>query len=455
MLLNPNNPRFNPVEYQSETITAMIEDQQDKLAVLARHIITHGLNPSALILVQPYNNQWLVREGNRRMTALKLVNEPSLIPSNNSKLKKDFQQLNLIVDHDLLQNIPCVILEDEKDINEWVRLKHTGQNDGAGTVSWDGQQTSRFRTFVEGKADMRLAFLDYLRILPTLPGDLKANLQNIKKTNFDRLMGDPDVRNFLGIEIIDGELRIIGTINDFLMLVLYDLAYDNISVGKIYYKENRKDYLESLKQRITQKTSDNETSEYQSNSTPPDNKTSGTNNGFESDFTKSNSSSTNSSNATSSNGQAKKNPSYPINRKTLVPSIHKLSIGHPRILKIFNELKTITIDDYPNAVSVLFRTFIELSADYYLAKYKLSGNKLNTDSKLSYKINSIATYMEENNIMNNHQLRAIRQMSSSETQNQSIKTFHSYVHNKDVTPTNADLKSAWDDIWPFIEKIWG
>jgi len=92
LLLNPSNPRFNPVEHQSEAIDAMIRDQQDKLVVLARHISLYGLNPSDLILVKPYKKQWVVREGNRRVTALKLVNEPSLIPSDFPKLKKEFQQ---------------------------------------------------------------------------------------------------------------------------------------------------------------------------------------------------------------------------------------------------------------------------------------------------------------------------------------------------------------------------
>jgi len=26
--------------------------------------------------------------------------------------------------------------------------------------------------------------------------------------------------------------------------------------------------------------------------------------------------------------------------------------------------------------------------------------------------------------------------------------------NKDHTPSATDLKSAWDDLWPFIENIW-
>ena len=130
LLLNPSNPRFNPVQHQKETILSMIEDQQNKLVTLAEHILENGLNPTDIILVCPHQNQWLVLEGNRRVTALKLVNEPDLVPAQFAKLKRDFQKLNAILDNSILESIPCVIIEDKDVANEWIRLKHTGENDG-------------------------------------------------------------------------------------------------------------------------------------------------------------------------------------------------------------------------------------------------------------------------------------------------------------------------------------
>lgn len=460
LLLNPSNPRYNPVEHQSEAIEAMIQDQRDKLVVLAKHVALYGLNPSDLIIVKPYKKQWIVYEGNRRVTALKLVNEPSLVSSDFPKIKKDFQTLNLSFDKTLLENIPCVILDDEDEINEWVRLKHTGQNEGSGTVSWDGQQTSRFRALAEGKPDMRLLFLDELRFVKTIPQCIKDKLGNIKKTNFDRLVGDPDIRNILGIEIIDNKIQLVNGVNNFLLAVLNDLVNDNLSVGTIYLKKDRLEYIESLKKRIEEENSTpditNDIADYSSENVRP---YYGNDTLTHQDCPKESSgSATNGTNDAPKNykndGQKKKQ-SYYINRKTLVPSPHKLTITHARILKIFNELKSISVDDYPNAVAVLFRVFIELSVDCFITTKGLINSKLNVDSKLSQKIDAVATYLESNNFMNKHELRAIRQMTAGENQTQSIRTFHSYVHNKDVTPSSGDLKSAWDDIWPFIEKIWG
>lgn len=41
-----------------------------------------------------------------------------------------------------------------------------------------------------------------------IPQPIKDGLGNIKKTNFDRLVGDPNIREVMGIEIIDNELQL-------------------------------------------------------------------------------------------------------------------------------------------------------------------------------------------------------------------------------------------------------
>jgi hypothetical protein len=152
------------------------------------------------------------------------------------------------------------------------------------------------------------------------------------------------------------------------------------------------------------------------------------------------------------NGAGNKQKSYPVNRKMLVPSQHKLSITHARIAKIFNELKSLDCDIYPNAAAVLLRVFVELSLDCYASTHDIKG--ITVDSQLGVKIETITKEMEEDGIMTKHELKAARQMASSQTQNSSVKTFHAYVHNKDFTPIATDLRTAWDDLWTFIEKLW-
>lgn len=446
LLLNNENPRFDPVKHQTEAIKAMIEDQKEKLVELTKHIVAHGLNPMEIILVQPCGNQWLVREGNRRVTALKLLNEPELVPASNKKFKQAFVKLGKSISSDILDNILCVIASDNQAINEWILLKHTGENKGIGTVGWNSMQTSRFTSQVTGRANPKSMLLELLQQMEELPDYLKKGFSNIKKTNFDRLIGDPAVRQLLGIETIDGQYSLPNGVNDFMIEILTDLTND-ISVGKIYKKTDREMYLNEIREKVRRKINTPESSQqqrelkdgYGSNplSIEPvaEDKTKGEEVPQKASIK-----------------EEKQKKSYPIHRRTLVPSMQKLPIGNPRVARIFAELKTLDCEQYSNAVATLFRVFIELSCDCYITTHALST--VNADSKLRLKVEAVADDIEARKLMTKNELRSARQMATGDTQNQSVKTLHAYVHNKDVTPIATDLCIAWDDVWPFIEKMW-
>lgn len=447
LLLNSQNPRFNPVNHQTEAIAAMVEDQKDKLVVLAKHIFENGLNPTENILITSHGKQWLVLEGNRRITALKLMNQPELVSDKHSKIKTAFKQLNASLDYSLVEKIPCVVVEDEEIANQWILLRHTGENSGAGTVNWNAVQSTRFKNRISGKVDGFSLFLEELKTLKIIPQNYKDNFGNIKKTNFDRLMSDPDIRTLLGISSDEGKYYFINGVNQYFLEVLYDLAITDLSVGFIYLKKDRTKYINDIKDRVKQKSDfENDTDLDEGRETELS--TDGTH--FFTDNTNDNFSNTGSN--TPQTPLPKKVKNYPINRKTLIPSTHKLTISHGRILKIFNELKDLDINEYPNAAAVSFRVFVELSADCYILKNAISS--VNENSHLANKITAIADDFETQKIMTKHELQVARRMSSSATQNSSVKTFHSYVHSKDSTPAVADLKSAWDDLWPFIENVW-
>ena len=181
LILNPKNPRFDPVKHQTETVRAMIEDQKEKLINLAKHIIGFGLNPSEIPIVCPFNTKWRVLEGNRRITALKLLNDPELIPNDYRKIKNEFKKLNAGINKPKIKTVLCVIIANENASNEWIRLKHTGQNEGAGTVDWNSQQTGRFNSRSSGAPDAYIKFLDYLKTLSGIPENYKNDFYKIKK----------------------------------------------------------------------------------------------------------------------------------------------------------------------------------------------------------------------------------------------------------------------------------
>ena len=77
-----------------EAICSMLEDQKEKLIVLAKHIIEFGLNSTDITFVKPFEEKWLVLERNRRVISIKLLNDPDLISNNYKKIKSEFVKLN-------------------------------------------------------------------------------------------------------------------------------------------------------------------------------------------------------------------------------------------------------------------------------------------------------------------------------------------------------------------------
>ena len=95
--INIENPRFEMVGNQREAIKTMIEDQKEKLVKLAEDIINDGLNPGDPIFIikhERQENQYNVLEGNRRVTVLKLLENPDLIPETNKYLLGKFKKLS-------------------------------------------------------------------------------------------------------------------------------------------------------------------------------------------------------------------------------------------------------------------------------------------------------------------------------------------------------------------------
>ncbi|EBJ8061661.1 hypothetical protein F6558_22590, partial [Salmonella enterica] len=89
LLLDVDNPRFpTSAENQRDAIAKMLELQYERIYRLAKDIVAKGLDPSENILVYPSEEEdgfFIVAEGNRRVTALKLLLSPKLAPNERAR----------------------------------------------------------------------------------------------------------------------------------------------------------------------------------------------------------------------------------------------------------------------------------------------------------------------------------------------------------------------------------
>ncbi|GHV55444.1 hypothetical protein AGMMS49579_18330 [Spirochaetia bacterium] len=430
LLINTENYRFEPVSSQKEAIDLMIEDQNEKLYKLAEDIIIHGLNPNDAIQVSPSRhekNKYNILEGNRRVVSLKLLNNPDLIENSKYRtLKNRFKKLIEINKNRILKEVNCIIYDDPTEADKWIKLKHTGQSDGIGTVDWDAKQIQRFDEKVEGKSSASLQVIKILEKSNLVPETVKNKIANLKITNLDRLISDPNVRDFLGIEIEKGivqsdvdESEVIKGLTQ----VAMDLLRPDFRVKEIYTKEDRKDYINQFPKQSMPKLSQKAEKTWV--------------------FTSS------SSRATSK--QKPKQSSNPLDRKHLIPKKCILQINNPRVNAIYSELQKIDII-HANAVAVLLRVFVELSLDCFIETNKLTN--VNIDSKLIKKVLEVASYLENNKLADKHICKGIKSAVNNPNDLFGTDTLNAYVHNAKFSPISNNLIITWDNIQVFIEKVW-
>ena len=427
--IHPENPRFDIVSNQKEAIYTMIREQDKKLSNLAEDITSHGMNPLKLVgVVALKDGLYNVAEGNRRVTALKLLINPNQIPDKFKPLKKKFVELSKRFHLNPISQINCSVFDNESGSHRWVSLEHTGENDGVGVVPWSTLQQGRFTDRTSGKMNVELQIIEYLKRDTAFDSALKANLNEVKLTNLGRLIGDPAVRAMVGIEKKDGKITSVLSPNEIrkpLTKIIRDLLDTKFNVERIYNKKKRSDYIETFKKNERPiSTATISKWEITSPNIPAD----------------------------SSKKSKKKSAPLSTDRKTLIPSSCVIVIGHNRINKIYRELKSLDVDEYENAVAVLHRVFIELSIDTYIESKKLSG--VSKDNKLSKKIDSVTKHLEDNKFLTKHELKSIRMAGSNPNSLFSVNTFNAYVHNATVNPIPKDLKTSWDNLSGFVEKIW-
>jgi hypothetical protein len=150
-----------------------------------------------------------------------------------------------------------------------------------------------------------------------------------------------------------------------------------------------------------------------------------------------------------------KPPKPPVPRDALIPAGCRLNIGQSRINLIYHELLRLNVADFANACSVLLRVFVELSVDEYIKANSVPLTAKPSDINLAYKIKETAAHLHAGGKIEKGLVTAMKKVADgSRVLAASTVTFNQYVHSPYVHPQPIDLRSAWDELQPFMEAIW-
>lgn len=434
--LDPANPRLDDgTQTQREALIAMMQAQGDKLVTLARDIVHSGLSPLDRFLVieaEETTDEYLVLEGNRRLAALKLLLNPDQATGTLSTAAvRQLKTLSAGNTYAADAEVDCVLVESREEAIHWLRLRHGGQLDGAGTVDWGATERDRFESRA-GKASPELQLLKFA-VSHGLISEEQANLVSI--TNLRRLLSDRHVRDTLGLEIDRKAGQVSSAfpsqeVQKPVRKLLHDLAADDFVVGTIYTKADRADYMKGFRSPHRPDPKARRPAAAPLPLAPTTGAQSGT----------------------AGTSTAARKSQVKRRRKTVAPSTLALRIGQGRLKDIYRELQRLKVEDHTNAGAVLLRVFLELTVDHYLLKHRLPRK---SDATLAARLQGVHDHLLANGVMTKAELAPTRKaISGKDLVAASIALFNLYVHEFNLSPSPSDVRVAWDNLEMLFNRIW-
>ncbi|MEX2652088.1 MAG: ParB/Srx family N-terminal domain-containing protein [Acidimicrobiia bacterium] len=433
LLLDSENARLaDPQGSQLDTAVALARHQGGKLVNLAEDIVRHGLDPTVSPVIVPTDDvkkRYRVLEGNRRILALKALETPTLVaPALGTGERSRLAKLAEKFASEPIGEVSCVLFPTPDEAWHWIRLRHTGDNEGVGISQWGADEKDRFEARHGDRSPARQV-LDFVDKHGTLSEKAQASNPGII-TNLTRLIKTPEVRERLGIDLIQGTVYSnfpVAEVAKGLSKVVDDLRSGRVQVPQIYHAEQRREYAGSIAGADLPKAGTE-----LNNSSRLDDLTSG-------------------ATPATPPKQRRRRPAPKV-RTSLIPKQCVLDIDFPRINAIYLELLDLSVEKNPNATSVLLRVFLELSVDSYMTKAVASAD---LKKPLADKIIAAAKDLRAEGRIDEALEKAMKKVASSSTiLSPKTTTLHQYVHNYYVHPSPTDLRSQWDELEPFVTAIW-
>jgi hypothetical protein len=421
LIVNPANDRHGELENETAAIAQLFAAQEPHMRNLAKDLVAKGeiFEPP---LVFPSGDKYVVADGNRRTTCLKLLAAPRRAPT--VELQQFFAELMARWPGALPDKIECRVEADRDRVDDILFRRHTGVQGGIGQSTWDDRMKNNFVTRTGKSSGLNVADeierrLKEAKLLPA---------RKIPRSNLNRLLSAESLRNRLGISVRKGNLDIIRDEAETLAAlqrVASDLAHRVITLDDIWDTESKLAYLDALEaEGVLPKVARKPQSKPGAGPAPA---------------------------PTPAPPRPSPAPPRPQAWPHLIPNVH-YGVTWPAHLQrhraIWEELQyKLDLAQTPNAVSVLLRVLLELSIDNYVKRRQPAG--LQETEKLAVKAGKVAIELHAAGKIDKKYLGAITKLKQGE-EIVSLDTLNRYVHSPNFSVSPDHLKMLWATLADFI-----
>ena len=205
LLLDKLNPRI-PEDKRSlspEALLKYVADTYNSIAV-ARSIAKHGYFPSEPLIAIRDKNKYIVVEGNRRLAALKLLND-----KNARKTLAEPGEWESLSTESPINKVPVIVVKDRRSVAPIIGYRHI-----AGIQQWDAYAKARY--LASQVEDEGLTFEETAAEVGEKPNDVRSHYRNYRISEqarkagietsdlvdnfgvFTRAMQSSELRKFIG-----------------------------------------------------------------------------------------------------------------------------------------------------------------------------------------------------------------------------------------------------------------
>jgi hypothetical protein len=419
LTINRANDRHGELENETAAIAWLFNNREQHMRNLTRDLVRTGqiYEPP---LVAPEGDKFLVFDGNRRVTCLKLLADPRRATS--TELQTFFREQRAAWIGHFPTTINCQVEVDRDRLDDILFRRHTGSQGGVGQSTWDDRMKDNFIQRTGKGSGLNVADEIEKRLASThlIPGRKK-----IPRSTLNRLLSAEAFRNRVGITVSRGKLELTHdepTVMQALARISSDLASREIVLGDIWDVDGKRAYLDKLEREgvlpnASQAITRNKISPVEARTPKP----------VPTPATK------------------------PVRRKNLIPQIEYGVAWAGRIHRhkaIWEELQFhLDLGVHPNAISVLFRVLLELAIENYISQTKLAT--INPGDKLAQRALKVGGDLNAKGKVSEKELGVIKKFPNHDHLF-SMDTLNRYVHSPTFAPSPDHLTAMWDTTAFFI-----